>query len=387
MLKVNKTARVNDSNGFKKMFAPGQLTLGVFFPIEAFERDEPTMRNQERLARRAEELGFAALWVRDVPLRDPSFGDIGQVYDPWVYLGWIAAQTRSIALATGSIILPVRHPLHTAKAAASIDQLSGGRLVLGVASGDRPVEFPAFGIDGDRRDALFRENLHVIREVLANEFPSIQSSYGTLFGTADLVPKPVARLPILVTGSSRQSLEWIAEHADGWITYPRALEQQAELAARWRAAVAAVAPGMFKPFAQSFYVDLTDDPDARHNLSTLVSAAVETSCFVSSLACARPVCTTSSSTSNMASATPPRTLKKSARKFCHNLRPVNPPRCLHSARQWCTRSQCFRCRSGPERSGDAQSAHRWRRLWHRTGTTRGTRLRSHAWTAGHPRFG
>ena len=262
MLRVNKTARVSDSNGFKKMFAPGQLTLGVFFPIEAFERDEPTMRNQERLARRAEELGFAALWVRDVPLRDPSFGDIGQVYDPWVYLGWIAAQTHSIALATGSIILPVRHPLHTAKAAASIDQLSGGRLVLGVASGDRPVEFPAFGIDGDRRDALFRENLHVIREVLANEFPSIQSSYGTLFGTADLVPKPAARLPILVTGSSRQSLEWIAEHADGWITYPRALEQQAELAARWPAAVAAAAPGMFKPFAQSFYVDLTDDPNA-----------------------------------------------------------------------------------------------------------------------------
>ena len=70
-----------------------------------------------------------------MPLRDPSFGDIGQVYDPWVYLGWIAAQTRTIALATGSIILPLRHPLHTAKASASIDQLSGGRFVLGVASG------------------------------------------------------------------------------------------------------------------------------------------------------------------------------------------------------------------------------------------------------------
>ena len=219
------------------------------------------MRDQERLARRAEELGFAALWVRDVPLRDPSFGDVGQVYDPWVYLGWIAAQTRTIALATGSIILPLRHPLHTAKAAASVDQLSGGRLVLGVASGDRPVEFPAFGVDFERRDALFRENLRVIREVLADEFPTLRSAYGTLFGTADLVPKPVGRLPILVTGSSRQRLEWIAEHSDGWITYPRPLAQQAEVAARWRAAVAAVAPGVFKPFAQSFYVDLTDDPD------------------------------------------------------------------------------------------------------------------------------
>jgi luciferase-type oxidoreductase len=206
-------------------------------------------------------LGFAALWVRDVPLRDPSLGDIGQVYDPWVYLGWIAAQTRTIALATGSIVLPLRHPLHTAKASASVDKLSGRRLVLGVASGDRPVEFPAFGVDYERRDVLFRENFHVIREVLTQEFPRIRSSHGTLFGTADLVPKPDGRLPILVTGSSRQSMEWIAEHSDGWITYPRSLDSQAELAARWRDAVAAVAPGVFKPFAQSFYIDLTDDPD------------------------------------------------------------------------------------------------------------------------------
>ena len=86
-----------------------------------------------------------------------------------------------------------------------MDQLSGGRLVLGVASGDRPVEFPAFGVEYERRDHLFRESLRVIREVFAEEFPKVRSSYGTLSGTADLVPKPIGRLPILVTGSSRQS--------------------------------------------------------------------------------------------------------------------------------------------------------------------------------------
>src|SRR4051794_5565059 len=101
MLRPNPKGRVSDNNGFRKMFAPDRLSLGVFFPIEAFPRDEPTMQGQERLAQRAEALGFAGLWVRDVPLRDPSFGDIGQVFDPWVYLGWIAAQTRTIALATG----------------------------------------------------------------------------------------------------------------------------------------------------------------------------------------------------------------------------------------------------------------------------------------------
>lgn len=262
MLTANKMASVSNSPGFKKMFAPGRLTVGVFFPIEAFERDEPTMRDQERLARRAEELGFAGLWFRDVPLRDPNFGDIGQVFDPWVYLGWIAAHTRSIALATGSIALPLRHPLHTAKAAASVDQLSGGRLVLGVASGDRPVEFPAFGVDYDTRDVLFREHLRVLRTVLTEEFPPIQSSYGTLLGTADLVPKPVGQLPIMVTGGSRQPLEWIAAHSDGWITYPRSVTQQAEMAAQWRTAVAATGSTVFKPFAQSFYVDLSADPDA-----------------------------------------------------------------------------------------------------------------------------
>lgn len=261
MLTVDTKTRPNDSKGFRTMFAPGRLTLGVFFPIEAFQGDEPTMRGQEDLARRAEELGFAALWVRDVPLRDPSFGDVGQIHDPWVYLGWIAARTHRIALATGSIVLPLRHPLHTAKAAASVDQLSRGRLVLGVASGDRPVEFPAFGIDPERRDALFRENLTVLRTVLTKNFPHVRSSYGVLLGTADLVPKPVAALPILVTGSSRQNLEWIARHADGWITYPRPLSQQTERAARWRAAAAVSSPDVFKPFVQSLYIDLAADPD------------------------------------------------------------------------------------------------------------------------------
>jgi luciferase-type oxidoreductase len=249
-----------ESKGFQRMFAPHQLTLGIFFPIEAFQSDQPSMRNQEQLARRAEELGFAALWFRDVPLRDPSFGDVGQVYDPWVYLGWIAAQTHAIALATGSLVVPLRHPLHSAKAAASIDRLSDGRLVLGIASGDRPVEFPAFGVDYEQRSALFRENLRVMRTVLAEEFPVIRSPYGTLLGTADLVPKPNGPLPMLVTGHSGQRLDWIAQNADGWITYPRGLERQTEVVAYWRSAVAKEAPGVFKPFVQSFYVDLSDDP-------------------------------------------------------------------------------------------------------------------------------
>lgn len=260
MLMLNETGHPGQAKGFRRMFAPGRMTMGIFFPIEAYQRDQPTMRDQEKLAQRAEELGFAALWVRDVPLRDPNFGDLGQVYDPWVYLGWIAAQTGDIALATGSIVLPLRHPLHVAKAAASVDRLSGARLVIGVASGDRLVEFPAFGVDPEQRSTLFREALAVIRAVLAEEFPAIQSSYGVMAGNVDLVPKPTGALPILVTGTSRQTLEWIAAHAHGWITYPRSLERQAELVSRWQAAVAAATPGLFKPFCQSLYIDLSANP-------------------------------------------------------------------------------------------------------------------------------
>ncbi|MDM0118057.1 LLM class oxidoreductase [Variovorax sp. J22R133] len=259
MLKVNSKATVDEAPGFSRMFRAGRLTVGVFFPIEAYTGDEAPMRDQERLAQRAEALGYAALWVRDVPLRDPNFGDLGQIYDPWVYLGWIAAHTQTIALATGSIVLPLRHPLHVAKAAASVDQLSGGRLVLGVASGDRPVEFPAFGVDIERRAGLFREYFEMIRRALEREYPMLASTAGVLAANADLVPKPVGRLPMLVTGNSGQALPWIAGQADGWITYPRGIERQAEMVARWRGEVQAARPGAFKPFAQSLYVDLADD--------------------------------------------------------------------------------------------------------------------------------
>ncbi|MBA4136621.1 MAG: LLM class flavin-dependent oxidoreductase [Opitutus sp.] len=245
------------NRAYRGLFSPGRLTVGVFFPIEAFAGAFPTMRDQVRLARRAEELGFSALWFRDVPLLDPTFGDVGQVFDPWVYLAYIGAQTKRIALATGAIVLPLRHPLHTAKAAASVNELTGGRLVLGVASGDRPIEYPAFGVDFEERGARFRQSLDYIERALAETFPVIDSPLGRLDG-ADLVPKPAAgRIPVLVGGHSQQTIEWIAHHADGWLQYPRDVLTQQTRVHQWLTAV-----GAWKPFAQSLYIDLTDEPDA-----------------------------------------------------------------------------------------------------------------------------
>ncbi len=249
------------NSGFQSLFTRHHLSLGIFFPIEAYQGSIPTMQSQVTLAQRAEALGFTALWVRDVPLYDPSFGDVGQIYDPWVYLGYIAAQTTTIALGTGSIIFPQRHPIHLAKAAASVDQLSGGRLVMGIASGDRPVEFPAFGLDREARGERFRQTFHDFKHVLTTSFPVVRSPLTQLEG-ADVLPKPVGEhLPLLVTGHSRQSLEWIAEHADGWLYYPRHPQMQAQIIQDWQHLTEQLAPGVFKPYAQSLYIDLVEKPD------------------------------------------------------------------------------------------------------------------------------
>ncbi|MFP3560007.1 LLM class flavin-dependent oxidoreductase, partial [Paraburkholderia sp. SIMBA_049] len=118
---------------------------------------------------------FAAAWVRDVPLFDPAFGDAGQVFDPFTYLAYLAAQTQRIALVTGSAIFALRHPIDLAKAAATLDTLSGGRLVLGIASGDRPVEFPAYGLDHDSRGERFAQSVDYFRQLLAEHPGPIQS--------------------------------------------------------------------------------------------------------------------------------------------------------------------------------------------------------------------
>jgi luciferase-type oxidoreductase len=248
----------NKHKGYSRMFQENNLTLGLFFPLEAYEGSIPEMNieKQMKLAKRAEELNFAALHVRDVPLYDPYFGDVGQIYDPWVYLGYIAAHTKSIALGTASIILTLRHPLHVAKAAASIDRISGERLVLGVATGDRPIEFPAFAVDSEERGALFRESISVMKKVWREEFPAIRSSQANLLN-GDVLPKPrLFDIPVLVTGHSSQSPEWIAQNSDGWLYYPRNPKFQAELIANWRSFTDG-----FKPFSQSLYIDLTEDPN------------------------------------------------------------------------------------------------------------------------------
>lgn len=247
--------------GMQHAFRRGGMTIGVITPLEGFDGPVPTMNHHAELIEQAEGAGFSTVWVRDVPLLDPSFGDTGQMFDTWAYLGYLAARTSTISLGTASAVLPLRHPIDTAKSAASIDQLSGGRFLLGVAAGDRPVEFPAFGIDYETRPDRFRESLELIRRLTQENFPEIDSPLGRMRGT-DLVPKPVnGGLPIFMTGRGGQEVEWIAKNADGWLFYTLPFEQQELNIRRWRR-LTERASGVFKPFAQATYFDLTEDPTA-----------------------------------------------------------------------------------------------------------------------------
>ncbi|MET1259060.1 LLM class oxidoreductase [Flagellimonas sp. DF-77] len=246
---------------FENVIQKNRLSLGLVFPIESYSGSLARMEGQEELAQKAEALGFKALWFRDVPFHDPTFGDAGQLYDPWVYMTHIMNHTERIALATGSIILPLRHPVHTAKALASLQVLSKGRLLLGIASGDRPSEYPAFGKILEDKGALFRDSFSYLK-ALRNSFPKYEShTFGSLTGTLDLVPNYGGHTPMFVTGHSGQNLDWIAEHADGWLYYPRDFGYLKRSMQDWHDSLAKMEQP-WKPYMQSLYIDLVDDPKA-----------------------------------------------------------------------------------------------------------------------------
>ncbi|MCY1170439.1 luciferase-type oxidoreductase [compost metagenome] len=247
---------------YAAVFHPERLTFGFIAPLEGYpDAPGPTLNNHAALARKVDDAGFSAIWLRDVPFYDPGFGDVGQVIDPMVYAGFLAAVTGRIAIGTAGIVLPLRDPLIVAKQAASVDQLLGGRFLLGLASGDRPTEYPAFGVDFENRAERFRDAVAIIRAATETAFPVLQSKhYGHLSGNIDLVPKPAAtRLPLVVIGYAGQSVEWIAQNTDGVIWYLGNFSRLPDILARWRAA----GDGRtFKPYGYGTFFDLDADPNA-----------------------------------------------------------------------------------------------------------------------------
>ncbi|UOF66560.1 LLM class flavin-dependent oxidoreductase [Bacillus velezensis] len=135
---------------------------------------------------------------------------------------------------------------------------------MGVASGDREKDFQALGVEREERGEVFKQNLNVLNRLLKEQNPTIQSELGVINGAdMKLIPKPVTIIPTMVTGFSQQSLEWIAEHGDGWIQYPRSIEEQSSLIKDYRELVEIKHSEVFKPFTQTLYMDLSENPDQR----------------------------------------------------------------------------------------------------------------------------
>jgi luciferase-type oxidoreductase len=236
---------------FDQVFAEGRLSLGVVLPVRRQQGAPLNFREQIALAYRAEELGFAAIWVRDVPLNGPWYPETIGHLDPWVALGAISTGTSRIALGTAATVLSLRHPWHVAKAAASIQALSGQRLLLGLGSGDRPEEFAAFGLRSEDRRTLFRANWEKLQGALLHpqSLPDLTDGF-------ELRPAGFTPPPLIAIGSAGQTLEWIARHATGWATYHREPEQQRDRHRLWRRAVDGAAPGQFRSFSVALHLSI-----------------------------------------------------------------------------------------------------------------------------------
>jgi luciferase-type oxidoreductase len=223
--------------GYKRVFREHELTVGLILPLETHPHSpQPTMRDHVAMAQKAEEIGVAALWARDIPFFDPAYGDAGQIFDPLIYIAHLAAATRNITLGTAGIVLPMREPLLLAKQINSLDNLTDGRFIAGMSSGDRPSEYPIFGIDFDTRGERFRDAFGVYRKVGERSFPQFSSArFGESDGSLDLLPKPpYGRTPAIAVGRSQQSLEWIADNMDGYLGFVPDPDKLNEFGKDWR---------------------------------------------------------------------------------------------------------------------------------------------------------
>ena len=183
------------------------------------------------IADRAETLGLDSLWAGDhlaLPVDPHGAGPSGSrgghvridpdtpIMDALTVLASVAARTERIALGVSVLILPVRHPLHVAKTATTVDRLSGGRLRLGVGLGWLEEEYRSVGIPWEQRGALLDEQIRLLRELWTSDRPEFHGAFYDFEGMG-LQPKPVnGTVPILVGGNTKRAMRRAAASGDGW---------------------------------------------------------------------------------------------------------------------------------------------------------------------------
>jgi probable F420-dependent oxidoreductase len=236
------------------------VKLGIALRVMGPQSTAPTL---VECARAAESSGLDAVWVADhiaIP-PDDAEGSGGRYLDPLAALAYLAGAVPRIGLGTGVLILPYRAPLPTAKVVATVQELSGGRLRLGVGVGWMAPEFRALGVDRRRRGAITDETLAFLERCFAAE--EVESN-GQRFLFLPRPPRP----PILVGGAPPHALARAARYGDGWMPMladPGKLAPHvADLRARFQAAgkpppqVVALAP-----------LPLDDAPRARDVIARL----------------------------------------------------------------------------------------------------------------------
>lgn len=182
------------------------------------------------LARGAEHAGFESVWtVEHVVFPDGyestyPYDKSGRMAmaaetplpDPLIWLTWVASVTTTLRIGTGILILPQRNPVILAKTLATIDDLSGGRVELGVGAGWLEEEFNALGIPFERRGARMDESIDVMRTLWGSDHASFDGEFHRFSGVS-VNPKPVnGRVPIHVGGHTRRAAERAGRLGDGF---------------------------------------------------------------------------------------------------------------------------------------------------------------------------
>ena len=172
------------------------------------------------LASRADELGFDSVWVHDHVFNvGHVFDRIGgrPYYEPMTFLSFVAARTRRVRLGTSVLVLPYHNPIRLAKAAATLDVLCGGRLVMGVGVGLIEKEMRAMGTPFAERGAFTDEAIAVMRALWSAEEPRFSGKYYRFEGMK-FSPRPLQTpsIPLVIGGVSRAAIRRAARLGDGW---------------------------------------------------------------------------------------------------------------------------------------------------------------------------
>ena len=178
----------------------------------------PDMQGIYAYSERAEALGFESLWAWDHVLLgvEPSF----PIVDSITMLGAVAARTTRIKLGTGVLVLPLRNPVVAAKALGSLDVISNGRLLLGVAAGWYAREFDAVGVPFKQRGRIFERNLDILTRLWTDDRVTLKVDEFNL-REAVMVPRATQRPrpPVLIGGYVDAVLKRAGTVGDGWLTY------------------------------------------------------------------------------------------------------------------------------------------------------------------------